>query len=175
MKRIAAHFIFCSPGLILRHHAIELNDESVIVNIFDLKALPFETANTLFYNGIITSEILSAKQFLNESEIEKLINDRHYIDFSGHNAVSGIDPEYTGIFDFGTNNTDKINRLIRANYSLFADLKFDQFINASCFQPQQLLKPSSVIRIGNKVRLLNWEGINLTTMQIGPEIRISRI
>lgn len=175
MKRVAAQLIYCSPELILRHHAIELDDAGIIKNIFDLKSMPFETANTLFYNGIISTEIISAKHYLNETGLIKLMADRHYIDFSNHKSVLPLDANYNGIIDFGSNNSGEINRLLKINYNFFSELRIDQFINACCYLPQQLFKPASDLQISNKVRLLLWEGINLTTLQISPEIRITGI
>ncbi len=50
MRRLAAHYIYISPKIILKRHCVELDDDSRIVSIFPLEA---EVENTIFYNGIL--------------------------------------------------------------------------------------------------------------------------
>ena len=154
---------------------IELNDQGLITNIIDLQAQQVETANTLFFNGIISSEIVSMKQHLSDIEIKNSFAYHHYIDLSDQKTIPPSDNVNDQIIDFGSDNIIEINKLLKDHLNYISRLKMDQFINACCYQPQQLLKSSSQIRISNKVQLFLWEGVNLATLQINPEIRITKI
>lgn len=174
MKRVGAQLIFCTPEIILRNHVIELNDEGLITNIFDLQTQQTETANTLFYNGIISTQIISLKQNLSESDFNKMVSNIQYINLTTKN----IKPDHITndmIVDFGTDNITEINKLLKDNFNLISILKINELINSCCYLPQQFIKPSAKIQISNQVQLLLWEGFNLATQQINSTIRISKI
>lgn len=63
MKRVACQLLFCSPTDVRKMHAIEIDEQHKITNIFDLSNRPVESAHTLFYDGIISAVPISLKQF----------------------------------------------------------------------------------------------------------------
>jgi hypothetical protein len=51
MKRLAAHYILLPDERLLKQHYVELDDEDRLLGVFPLDR---ETANTVFYNGVLT-------------------------------------------------------------------------------------------------------------------------
>lgn len=175
MKRVAAQILHCSSDKILHNHVIEIDNNGVITDIINLNSQRFETARTQYYNGIITSNVISLKLHLSESEIKNLTAGFQYLDLS--NLSTAIPPQESGhlLIDFGTENLNEINRLLKSKQIFISELNIHQFINACCYLPLLILKSSPQIQIGGTTNLYLWEGINLSTGSIISEIRILEI
>ncbi len=56
--RYGAHFVYCNPQRILINGVVEINALGKIAAIFSLNDCMHETANTIFYSGIIIPALL---------------------------------------------------------------------------------------------------------------------
>jgi len=175
MKRVAAQLIHSSADKILRNHVIEVDNNGVITNIINLNSQQSETARTLFYNGIISSAVISLKLHLSDSEIKNLTAGYRYYDLSiESNTVSTEGNGYL-LLDFGTEDLTEINKLLKSKQKLISGLNIHLLIDACCYLPHIFINSSSQISIGEATKLYLWEGIDLSTGSIISEIRISEI
>jgi hypothetical protein len=53
MTRVAAHFVYVNPENILKLGVVERNEQGLVTNIFSLSDHRHETAQSIFFNGII--------------------------------------------------------------------------------------------------------------------------
>ncbi|NDP20995.1 MAG: hypothetical protein GZ091_07945 [Paludibacter sp.] len=73
MIRFASQLVFCSPQQILRRTVIEQNEKNTITRIFSLDESVAESAQTSFFNGIISSEFISLKQKFRRGGTNKIM------------------------------------------------------------------------------------------------------
>ena len=70
MKRFAAQYVFCSSGELLKLHYVELEEDNRLRGIFPLEK---ETAETVFYNGIlfpVEKEGTVVLYFVNKTDLD---------------------------------------------------------------------------------------------------------
>jgi len=72
MKRVGSQLIYCSPDKLLRSSVVEQDENGYVIQFFDLQREQSETAQTLFFDGIISAEIISLKQYLSAKQIVEL-------------------------------------------------------------------------------------------------------
>src|ERR1035437_5686425 len=114
MIRAGSQLTFCSPDEILRRTVVELNDQKIITRIFSLDEGNVEPAQTLFFDGILSAEIVSLKQNAG-AYISGLLKDYFYLDFSVIlPSVVIKQSDKPLIIDFGTNSPEIINNLLRS-------------------------------------------------------------
>ena len=82
MKRFTSHLIFISPDSLKKRTVVELDDQNKISNVFHLDENNSEPSQTQFFDGIISSEIVSVKQFLSNEELIEIKKKYHYFDLS---------------------------------------------------------------------------------------------
>src|SRR5665647_775740 len=70
-----------------------------------------ESANTLFFDGIMSAEIISTKKTKSPEEIAQLAVDYNYIDVSNQLSTHSVKPnDKLLLIDFGTSLPVEINR-----------------------------------------------------------------
>jgi len=162
MIRVGSQLTFCSPDKILRRAVVELNEQNIIKNIFSLDDLNVESSHTLFYDGIMSAEIVSVKQQIPADRLSEAIKDYHYLEFSEHTPLTVINrSEKPLIIDFETESTDKINSLLPYLARAFSAFSLFEIIAACTFYPSILLGRSAELSVNQTTRLMLWENADL--------------
>ena len=176
MIRVGSQLVFCSPGSVYRRMVVELNELNIIEGIFSLDEGNVETANTLFYDGILSSGIVSLKQNVPAEKVPNLINGYQYFDIS--DTHFSLDIKLTDkplILDFGTARTDKINALLPCLSQLLPYLSVFEIIAASTFYPSLLAGQTPGLKEKQYTDLILWENVNLTEKKLTSNTRIREI
>ena len=173
MIRVGSQLAFCSPNSILQRMVVELDDQHCVERIFSLDDGNVESAETLFYDGILSSGIVSLKQNISGESISKLINGYQYIDFSEHLFTLDIKlNDKPLIIDLGTDLPDKINNLLpRLSFGM-PSLSVFEIIAACTFYPALLIgRPPGLIE-DQCPNLILWENVDLINKKITVNTRI---
>lgn len=172
MIRFSCQLVFCSPQQILRRMVIEQNKKNKITRIFSLDESVVESAQTFFFNGIISSEIVSIKQ-LSGVATAQLHSDYQYFDFSELIPLKQIIPSGKPlILDFGLNNTEEINKKLSDLASILIDFSLYDIISAMTFYPALIAGKKNAIQENNSTRLLLWENIDFNKYKLMEKTRI---
>jgi len=167
MKRVGSQLCFCSPALILRRMAVEQNDENTITRIFSLDDGIVESANTLFFDGILSAEIVSIKQSGATHLSEKLFDDYQYIDISEELPTKEIAPVTKPLLlDFGTDSLLKINKLLAQLAPFISSFSIFEIIAACTYYPALALNKTGELCENHATRLLLWENVDLLNKRI---------
>jgi hypothetical protein len=174
MTRIGSQLTFCSPQQILRRMLVERDDQNYITGIHSLDNSLVETAQTLFFDGIISTGIISLKQNRSTEEIQELSENYIYCDLSEEFPAFEIGNNSKPLVcDFGTNALDSINikleQLARAN----SELPIFELIASCVYYPALLLGEEAELKPNSRSKLLLWEKTDLVnkTLTINTKIR----
>lgn len=167
MKRVGSQLCFCSPETILRRMAVEQNGENVITRVFSLDDGIVETANTLFFDGILSAEIISVKQSGANYLSEKLTNDYQYIDVSVELPTQEITPGTKPLLlDFGTDSVLQINKSLAQFAPMLSSFSIFEIIAACTFYPAITLNKNGELSPNRSTQLLLWEHADLVSKRI---------
>lgn len=172
MSRFASHYVFCSPQQILKGMIVEQNNEKIITDIFSMNNGHVEAANTLFYNGILSSEIISLKQHLNTEELNKIISAYQYVDVLEQQTPIQFSKDKPLLIDFGTNNPEEINRIIEDFVGIIGSTSIYKIIAACTYYPALLVNSATKIQVGHKTNILLWEGLDLVNKLVNKQTRL---
>ena len=173
MKRLSSQLVFCDANSLLRSTVVEQNDDNVITDIIDLSTRQSETAHTVFYDGVISGEIISLKQYLSNDQLLEITKGIVCLDLSEINKTPFVFDKSSGfIVDFGTNNFSEINKLLKENFDVLSVITVFELINACTYFPQRLLGLSKHIAISNQTDLVLWEGVNLVSHALTPQTSV---
>lgn len=173
MKRVSSQLVFCDGNRCLRSTVVEQNDDNVITDIIDLSTRQSETAHTVFYDGVISGEIISLKQYLSNDQLLEITKGIVYLDLSEINKTPFVFDKSSGfIVDFGTNNFSEINKLLKENFDVLSVITVFELINACSYLPQRLLGLSKNIAISNQTDLVLWQGVNLVSRALTPQTTV---
>ena len=140
MSAIGSQLTFCSPEKILQHVAVERNENGIVTEIYDLAYSSVETAQTLFFDGIISSEIVSLKQNISISKISEIGKQYCYLDFSNEIFISTKKPVNKPlIIDFGTSDLAEINIRIAQLTNFFTETSIFDIIAGCVYFPALVL------------------------------------
>lgn len=176
MTRVGSQLTFCSPELILKNAVVEQDVQNKVVRLFGLNDNSVESANTLFFDGILSAEIVSLKQIL-KAEIPKNILDRfHYIDFSGNSTPKKIaTSDKPLILDFGTTSTSEINKFINHQTSFLEKFGIFQIIAACTYYPLLAIGLPAQLCENRITNLILWENIDLVNKRFTTGTRIRNV
>lgn len=176
MIRLGSQITYCSPEKIVHRMALELNEQNRITRLFNLVDGNVESAQTLFFDGILSSEIVSLKQNMPAGEISaRLINYRYY-DFS--ESIPSYKIKLTNkplILDIGTNSPEKINKLFPLLFQVLADFSIFDIIAAFTFYPSILLGKEAGLAENYINGIMLWENVDLVGKKLTSDTFISRI
>ena len=176
MIRVASQLAFCSPDLVCRRMVVELNNQNMIESIFSLDKGNVETADTLFYDGILSSGIVSLKLNIAVESLSDLITGYQYFDFSeSHSTFDVLLTDKPLILDFGTSIPDKINALLPRLAQELPYLSVFDIIAASTFYPSLLTGQTSGLKEKQHTDLILWENVNLTEKRLTANTRIRKM
>jgi hypothetical protein len=176
MKRVGSQLCFCSPELILRRMAVEQNDDNTVTRIFSLDDGIVESANTLFFDGILSAEIVSLKQSGATHLSEKLMVDYQYIDISEEIPTKEIAPGSKPlILDFGTDSPLQINESLAQLAPLLSTFSVFEIIAACTYYPALALNKTGELCENRTTQLLLWQNVDLVNKRITLQTRIRKI
>jgi hypothetical protein len=162
MTRVASQLTFCSPDQILRQSVVEIDDNQIISEIYSLGTLRVESAQTLFYDGIISMELVSIKEQISTTAIPTLMANYRYIDLSSTLLTENIFPSNKPlILDFGTTVPFEINRLLALNYPRLKSFTIFDIIAATVYYPAKLMGIQCLLKKGLHSKLILWKSIDL--------------
>ncbi len=160
MKRVLSQQIFCSPDIILRNTVIEQNNQNKITNLIDLENQIAETSNTMYYDGIISSEIKSMAINMNQNIIYDLF-DYQYVNLRNNIIDSKIIKQSKPlIIDFNSIDIDVINMILKEKKQLLSNLTIYEIIAGCTFYPGLVLDSTKGIKLAEVTRLILWKKIN---------------
>lgn len=173
MTRIGSQLIFCSPQLILKRTVVERDEQNIITRLYKLDQDTVESAQTLFFDGIISSKIISLKQNIAIEKIPGLVQNFHYLDFSDN--ITGIET-YTidkpFLLDFGTNAPDKINAKLLDFARINPNISILDLIASCVYYPAKLLGLPRELTEKRQTELLLWENVDLFNKTLTNSTRI---
>ena len=173
MKRLSSQLVFCDANSLLRSTVVEQNDDNVITDIIDLSTRQSETAHTVFYDGVISGEIISLKQYLSNDQLLEITKGIVCLDLSEINKTPFVFDKSSGfIVDFGTNNFSEINKMLKENFDALSAITVFELINACSYLPQRLLGLSKNIEVSHQTDLVLWQGVNLVSHALTPQTSV---
>jgi hypothetical protein len=176
MKRVGSQLCFCSPELILRRMAVERNDDNTVTRIFSLDDGIVESANTLFFDGILSAKIVSLKQSGATLLNEKLMDDYQYIDILEKIPTKEIAPGSKPlILDFGTDSPLQINESLAQLAPLLSTFSVFEIIAACTYYPALALNKTGELCENRTTQLLLWENVDLVNKRITLQTRVREI
>ncbi|MDD3320645.1 MAG: hypothetical protein PHS59_04290 [Paludibacter sp.] len=167
MKRFSSQLIFCSPEKILRRTVIEQDDQNKISHFISLDQSVYEPAQTQFFDGIISSEIVSLKENISIEKLDKTKNEYHYFDLSTELISSEIISDGKPLlFDFGKNNTEIINSKFKLVSTFLNRFTIFEIIAACTSLPAQIAAKNSILKVNNISSLILWSNVDFSTMKL---------
>lgn len=149
-QRFAAQLLAVDAQNRLRNRVVEQEDDLLITNIFDLSLQQAETANTLFYDGIISPFpiLLPSEVMLGEKVADTLI--------------------YT------QNQSWLADRLKQFTLELrmLAGKDLQEIFELYVFCSDKLLRNKSEIAVGQKSSLVLWQNTDMKNMLMTPELQL---
>jgi len=171
--RVASQLTFCSPQQILRQTVVEQDQQKIVTAIFGLDDSRVESARTLFFDGIISSEISSLKEEVSPLVLRKLVKDYQYIDLSDERTASfNVQAGMPLILDFGTTDANVASTFLRQFAADLESLSIFDIIAACTYYPALLLGQSSSLTVGVNTDLLLWENVDLVNKRIKNNTKI---
>jgi len=175
MIRAGSQLTFCSPDEIRRRTVVEINNQKIITRIFSLDEGNVEPSQTLFFDGILSSEIVSVKQNAG-THISGLLEESNYLDFSEKGPSTVIkQTDKPLIIDFGTNSTEKINNLFPTVAPFLGEFSLVEIIAACTYYPSLVLGRSAGLKESFCTGLILWEKVDLSKMSLSINTHIRQI
>jgi len=171
MNRVSSLLVFCSPENILRQVVIERSENNCISQIFSLSNNQSESAQTLFFDGIITGEIVSIKQNSTPKILKNAVENFNYFDFRSEFKLQ----KRPLLIDFGTDSTEEINVIISEFASQFSTLSVFEFMAACISRPALLLGNSGKLELNDSTDLILWEQVDLVSKRLTTKTRLRKI
>jgi hypothetical protein len=171
--RIASQLTFCSPREIRRRMVVEQDGQKTVTRLFSLDENNVESAQTLFFDGIISAEIISVKE--NTVLSEKIISDYQYVDVSIEFPSKIVHSGKPLLLDFGSNSVEKISRTLKVLALIFDAFSAFEIIAACTYFPALILEKTASLSVNRNTQLLLWEGLDLVNKRITEHTRIREI
>lgn len=171
--RVASQLTFCSPLEILRRTVVEQDEQKLVTRLFDIDECRVESAQTLFFDGIISAEIISLKE--NNAEINEVIANYQYVDVSQSIPAQIIAADKPFLLDFGTHSAEIINQLLKQLVPILSVFSIFEIIAACTYYPGLALGKAGALTSGRNTQLILWEGVDLVNKQIKESTRIREI
>ncbi len=166
MIRMGSQLTFCSPDKILRRAVVEQDERNMITGIFNLDELNVEPSHTLFYDGILSSEIISLKQHLPIERITDQLKDYQYLDLSTHNLSGFVRSEKALIIDTGSDSIEMINSQLSRLADVLSGYSIYEVIAACTYYPALLLEIPGELSVNRITRLLLWDNVDLLNKKL---------
>jgi len=176
MTRVASQFTFCSPLQILRLTVVEQDEQNRITRLFSLDDNAVESAQTLFFDGILSRGFVSLKENKYPETTGLLLADYLYVDFSSVLPVTKIMPtDKPLLLDFGTSSPDEINRKLEILAPALTLFSVFDIIAACVYYPLLVLGEQAILSEKCRTGLIIWEHLDLVNKRVAVHTRIRRI
>lgn len=173
MTRVGSHFTFCSPQRILRRMVVERDEQNIVTQLFSLDDNAVESAQTLFFDGILSSEIISVKQNVESGKIKELVRDYNYFDLSVEPLSFAIEMnDKPLLIDFGTNSMNEVNSRLAKLAQLNGEFPIFDLIASCVYFPALLLGREGELAQNCRTNLILWKNADLVNkrLKIGTHI-----
>ena len=171
--RVASQLTFCSPQQILRRTVVEQDELKIINAIFSLDESSVESAHTLFYDGILSAEVISISQLAKETDLSDSLRKFEYLNMTNSLPTNIIQKtEKLLVLDFGINAIDEINSKLTILAPLLETYSVLEIIAACTYYPAILCGINPILAENRKTDLLLWENVDLVNKRITPETKI---
>lgn len=172
MRRVASQITFCSPDKILRRNVVELNELGIISHLFSLDDNNVESSGTLFFDGIISSEILSLKA---RNVTPADLSVYNYFDLSNElpTVIEATDKPL--ILDFGTDSNEKISHKLQALAPILEKFSIFDIIAACCYFPAEAIGKTASMDSNRESKPILWEKADLVNKRITDRISIKEL
>jgi hypothetical protein len=155
---------------------LEIDEQNKITKLFSLDDGKVESSQTLFFDGILSSEIVSLKQNMPVREISARLINYQYYDFTESFPSSKI--KLTNkplLLDFGTNSPDNINKLFPVLFQVLSDFSIFDIIAAFTYYPSLLLEKEAGLAVNYSTGILLWENVDLVGKKLSSDSFICEI
>jgi len=167
MIRVSSQITFCSPDTILRRTIVELNDKNILTHLFSLDDGNFELSQTLFFDGILSQELVSVKQNTGNKEISSFVNNYNYFDFS--ESLPTIELVKTNnplILDVGTNSFNRLNSILPYLSKFLNAFSIFEIIAACTYYPALVSGLTTGLTENKYTHLMLWENVDLALKKL---------
>jgi len=176
MIRVCSQLTFCSPQTILQRTVVEQDENHIITGLFSLDSRGVESYHTLFFDGILSSGIVSVKQHFSQKDIVQRVADYHYIDLSDGLPSGKILPnDKPLILDFGNLKLYEINRILASLAPNLQGLTVYDLIASCTFYPNELLGIPAGLKENRYSDIILWEGVDLVNKLITDHTFVRKI
>jgi hypothetical protein len=142
--------------------AVERDEKNIVTDLYGLDDGLVETAQTLFFDGIISAEIISLKRNKSIEEVYGLNKDFNYYDFSGELPIVEIVSNGKPLVcDFGSDSLAEINLKLASIVRSNPALSIYDFIASCVYYPALLLGKEAELKLNRQTELLLWERVDL--------------
>jgi hypothetical protein len=145
------------------------------MQLFSLDDSQVESAQTLFFDGIISAEIVSLKQNIPSEKIKEIARDYNYIDISGDTFSKNLASKMPLLLDFGTNLIEEINFKLAEFAIEFSTVPVFDLITACVYYPNVLIGKEPELKVNNQTNLVLWENVNLPEKRLTSKSRVRKI
>ena len=166
ISRVGSHLLFCEPDRILKEIVVERDEHQTITSIFSLTDAKVETEQTLFFDGIISLEVVSLMKNLTELQLVEIRKEYNYVDFTVENAEINLGTEKPLVIDFGTEKSEEINRTLLQVSHICAEISLFDFIAACVYFPALILRRTAVLELTKPAKLILWEQVDLLNKKL---------
>lgn len=173
MIRIGSQLLYCAPGDIRRMHAIELSDEKIVTKIIDLQKQTVESANTLFFDGIITASPVSLKQ--RNINTKQLSENWLYADLSKESMFDFTNISKPVILDFGSSDVSDISQIIREKHYLLEKFSIFEIFDACIYNPAKITGLNKTITTELHEVPVIWQNLDLVGKTLTKKTNIRTI
>jgi len=174
MIRIGSQLLFCSPEKVVRRMVVEFDEQNTIKRLFSLDDGIVEPSHTLFFDGILSSGLISLRQNIQSKSLDFLVKEYNYFDLSeNHYSNITILKDKPLILDFGITMPDKINSILPHLSEALSDFSIFEIIAACTYYPSKLLGMNAGLTENVFSRLILWENVDLINKKLtaGTHIR----
>ncbi|MDD3078678.1 MAG: hypothetical protein PHH37_06205 [Paludibacter sp.] len=158
MSRVSSQLIFCGNDNILKNTVIERNAAGKIERLIPLEVQQHETARTIFYNGIISSNPFSISEHLDS---ETFFNLKKNVNYFTPDEIPAYNPQKKLIIDLKGTDQKHISAFFNQLIAEIPQLSSEQIINAACYYPAFICQSDNVIIENNDPVLVLWLGFDL--------------
>jgi len=174
--RIGSQLTFCSPQNILRRMVVERDEQNLITDFYCLDNNSVESAQTLFFDGIISTEIISLKLNCGSQDIAKLTDKYRYHDLSEQVfAFECNNNDKPLLLDFGTNSIAEINPKLANLAQINPTISIVDLIASCVYYPALVLGQEPDLKKGRRAGLLLWEKIDLINKTLTADSRVRQV
>ena len=155
---------------------VERDEQNLITDFYCLDNNSVESAQTLFFDGIISTEIISLKLNCGSRDIAKLTDKYRYYDLSEQVfAFEWNNNDKPLLLDFGTNSIAEINPKLANLAQINPTISIVDLIASCVYYPALVLGQEPDLKKDRRTGLLLWEKIDLINKTLTADSRVRQV